>query len=170
MSDSLTVEGFGSDISKTCSVVFCDNASDLWIPYEFIGTDLSTRILLVGEHSSGTRGLIASESWTMVLSTVGVAGSRNWSLLASMRKHLVEPVLIVVSPDVVIPAAILPILEGSTLIIYRWISEAGSLAFNSSSIFFYLAWNGIKNERYESELDYSRDSTPRVASCFKYLR
>lgn len=135
MSDVL-VEGFGSDISRTCSLILCDNASDLWIPYEFIGGDLVTRILLVGEHSSGTRGLIASESWTMILSMTGTAGSRNWSFLATMRKHLLEPILIVVGPDVLMPAAIMPILEGTTLIVYRWISEVNTLSLNASSIFF----------------------------------
>jgi len=135
MSDVL-VEGFGSDISRTCSLILCDNASDLWIPYEFIGGDIVTRILLVGEHSSGTRGLIASESWTMILSMTGAAGSRNWSFLATMRKHLLEPILIVVGPDVLMPAAIMPILEGTTLIVYRWISEVNTLSVNASSIFF----------------------------------
>ena len=135
MSDVL-VEGFGSDISRTCSLILCDNASDLWIPYEFIGGDVVTRILLVGEHSSGTRGLVASESWTMILSMTGTAGSRNWSFLATMRKHLLEPVLIVVCPDVALPAAIMPILEGTTLIVHRWISEVNTLGVNASSIFF----------------------------------
>ena len=133
MGDVLQLEGFGSDIGRVCSIIFCDNASDLWLPYEFIGNDLVTRILLVGEHSSGTRGLVASENWTMVLSMLGDVGSRNWSLLASMRKHLCEPVLIVVSPDVNIPTAVMPILEGVTLIVYRWISEAGSININASS-------------------------------------
>lgn len=136
MSDVLQLEGFGSDISRTCSVVFCDNASELWIPYEFIGAEMNTRILLVGEHSSGTRGLIAGENWTMILSVLGPSGSRNWSLLASLKKHLVEPVLVVVSPDVIIPAAVIPILEGCTLIVFRWISEAASIGFNASSVFF----------------------------------
>ena len=135
MSDVL-VEGFGSDISRTCSLVLCDNASDLWIPYEFIGTEAVTRILLVGDHSSGTRGLIASESWTMILSMTGGAGSRNWSFLATMRKHLLEPIMIVVCPDVALPAAIMPILEGATLIVFRWISEVKTLGVNASSIFF----------------------------------
>lgn len=139
MADVLQLEGFGSDIGRSCSIVFCDNASELWLPYEFISNDLVTRILLVGEHSSGTRGLIASDKWTMILSMLGDGGSRNWSLLASMRKHLIEPVLIVVSPDVAVPAAVIPILQGCTLIVYRWISEAGSVGLNASSIFFPLS-------------------------------
>ena len=136
MSDVLQLEGFGSDISRSCSVVLCDNASDLWIPYEFISNDPSTRILLVGEHSTGTRALIAGESWTMILSTIGLTGSRNWSLLASLRKHLIEPIIIVVAPDVVIPASVVPILEGCTLIVFRWISETSAISINASTVFF----------------------------------
>ena len=63
MGDELQLEGFGSDITNTCSLVLCENATDLWIPYEFIGSEATTRILLVGEHSSGTRGLVAGENW-----------------------------------------------------------------------------------------------------------
>jgi len=136
MADVLQLEGFGSDISKTCSVVLCDSSSELFIPYEFISIETCTRILLVGEHSAGTRGLVAGENWSMILSTVGAAGARNWSLLASLRKHLIEPILIVIAPDVSIPAAIGPILEGTTLILFRWASEAGSIGFNASSVFF----------------------------------
>jgi hypothetical protein len=135
MADELQLEGFGSDIKNTCSLVLCENASDLWIPYEFIGCEPLTRILLVGEHSSGTRGLIASESWTMILSMLGPTGSRNWSFIASLRKHMLEPVLIVVAPDVVVPASIVPILD-MTLIVFRWLSEATSISLNAKSIFF----------------------------------
>jgi hypothetical protein len=53
-----------------------------------------------------------------------------------MRKHLLEPILIVVGPDVLMPAAIMPILEGTTLIVHRWISEVNTLSVNASSIFF----------------------------------
>ena len=135
MSDELQLEGFGSDITNTCSLVFCENATELWIPYEFIGTEAITRILLVGEQSSGTRGLIAGEKWTMILSMIGVTGSRNWSFIASLRKHFIEPVMIVVAPDVVIPPAVIPSLN-MTLIVFRWISEAGTVALNASSVFF----------------------------------
>jgi hypothetical protein len=115
--------------------VLCENATDLWIPYEFIGSEAITRILLVGEHSSGTRGLVAGENWTMILSMLGVAGARNWSFIASLRRHMVEPVLVVVAPDVVIPQSVIPTLD-MTLIVFRWISEINSINLPAKSIFF----------------------------------
>lgn len=141
MGDELQLEGFGSDITNTCSLVLCENATDLWIPYEFIGSEATTRILLVGEHSSGTRGLVAGENWTMILSMLGSAGARNWSFIASLRRHMVEPVLVVVAPDVMIPQSVLPSLD-MTLIVFRWISEAGSINIPAKSIFFPLNVQG----------------------------
>lgn len=141
MGDELQLEGFGCDITNSCSLVLCGAASDLWIPYEFIGSEPTTRILLVGEHSSGTRGLIASEGWTMILSMLGPTGSRNWSFIASLRRHMIEPVLVVVAPDVVIPPSVVPLLD-MTLVVFRWVSEVASITLNAKSIFFPLNVQG----------------------------
>lgn len=142
MADVLQLEGFGSDIANTTSIILCDgtNNSELWIPYEFLSVEPVTRVLLIGEHSSGTRGLIAAEKWSMILDMTGQAGSRNWSILASTMKHFVAPILIVVAPDVAIPAALAAHMgNNTTLIVYRWLSETDGLSINASSVFFPLS-------------------------------
>jgi hypothetical protein len=122
----LQIEGFGHDIAGSTSVVYCDNASLLWIPYEFIGSGSSgsgTRVLLHGEHSSGSRGLIAAEKWTMIFDMTGSVGTRNWSILASMMRHMLAPITLVVTPDVVVPAAFVGHCRGATLIVFRWLTD-----------------------------------------------
>ena len=142
MADVVQLEGFGSDIANSTSIILCDGtvSSDLWLPYEFLSIEPTTRILLIGQHSSGTRGLIAGEKWSMILDMTGVAGSRNWSILASVMKHLIGPTFIVVAPDVAIPAAFSAhINDKITLIVYRWLSESDSIGFNASTVFFPLS-------------------------------
>jgi hypothetical protein len=134
----LQLEGFGTDIAGTTSVVYCDNAAVLWIPYEFIGgEETATRILLHGEHSAGSRSLIATESWTMIMGMTGSAGARNWSLLASMMRHLMGPVLLVITPDVVIPTAFVGHIGRATTILFRWISDLNNQSgFAVGNLFF----------------------------------
>ena len=137
MADDFQLEGFGSDIQNNVSIVMCDASSGLWLPHEFIGGESVTRIFLCGEESTGTRGLIAGEPWTIVFNMTGSAGARNWSLLASMMKHMLKPLFLVVAPDVSVPAAFIPHLsDGTTAIIYRWLSEAGAVNITATSVFF----------------------------------
>jgi hypothetical protein len=140
MTDVLQLEGFGSDIANTTSIILCDGGSELWLPYEFFSVEPVTRILLIGAHSAGTRGLVAGEKWSMVLDMTGAAGAKNWSILASVMKHLIMPALIVIAPDVAIPAALAGHIGNKiTLIVYRWLSETDSLAINASTVFFPLS-------------------------------
>ena len=138
MADDYQLEGFGSDIQNNVSVVMCDGgAGGLWLPYEFIGGDVVTRVFLCGEESAGTRGLVAGEPWSIVFHMTGTAGARNWSLLASMIKHMLRPMLLVVAPDVGLPAAFLPhVGEGVTIVVYRWLSEAAAVNVQATTVFF----------------------------------
>jgi hypothetical protein len=139
MADVLQLEGFGSDIINSTSIIFCESGPnfELWLPYEFFSSEPVTRILLIGEHSSGTRGLVASEKWTMILDMTSVSGAKNWSILASIVKHLIGPVMIVVAPDVAIPAALGQHMSNNiTLIVYKWLSEIDNFVFNASTVFF----------------------------------
>ena len=137
MADDFQLEGFGSDIQNTTVLVMCDATSGLWLPYEFIGCDIITRVFLCGEESAATRGLIACEPWTIVFKMTGVAGARNWSLLASMIKHMLRPMLLVIAPDVSVPTAFMPhIGDGITTVIYRWLSEASTININATTVFF----------------------------------
>jgi len=122
----LQIEGFGHDIAGTTSVIYSDNAGVLWLPYEFIGGGGGTRILLHGTQSSGCRGLIAAERWTMILDMTGAGGGRNWSILASIMRHLLGPIVVVVTPDVVIPTGFVTHSKGITLIVFRWITDVGN--------------------------------------------
>lgn len=140
MSDVLQLEGFGSDISNRTSIILCDVGTELWLPYEFLSVDPVTRILLFGEHGAGTRGLIAGEKWSMVFDMTGVAGSRNWSILASIMKYLIGPVMIVIAPDINIPASFFGYIGNNiTLLVFRWLSECDSISINASSVFFPLS-------------------------------
>lgn len=139
--DVLQLEGFGSDIKNTVSLVLCDSATQLWLPYEFMSCQPATRVFLYGEHSAGTRGLIAAEGWSLALCMVGPVGVRSWSLLASMMRHMLSPVLLVVAPDVVIPAAFAQHIGGeTTVVVFRWLSEPPTMnGLAVSSVFFPLA-------------------------------
>lgn len=137
----LQIEGFGHDIAGSTSVVYCDNASLLWIPYEFIGggsQSQGSRVLLHGEHSSGSRGLIAAEKWSMIFDmSGGGTGARNWSILASMMRHMLTPITLVVTPDVVVPAAFVGHCRGATLIVFRWLTDlANPSGLTAGSLFF----------------------------------
>ena len=136
--DVLQLEGFGSDIKNTISLVLCDSATQLWIPYEFMSCQPATRVFLYGEHSAGTRGLIGAEGWSMTLCMVGPVGARSWSLLASMMRHMLGPVLLVVAPDVVMPAAFAQHIGAeTTVIVFRWLSEPPIMnGLMVSSVFF----------------------------------
>jgi len=139
--DVLQLEGFGSDIKNSVSLVLCDSVTQLWLPYEFMSCEPATRLFLYGEHTAGTRGLIAAEGWSMSLCMIGPVGARSWSLLASMMRHMVGPVLLVVAPDVMIPAAFLPHIGGNTTtVVFRWLSEVSTLGgLPVTSVFFPLA-------------------------------
>jgi hypothetical protein len=128
MSDVLQVEGFGSDIKNTISLVLCESASHLWIPYEFLSDTPVTRIFLYGEQSAGTRSLIAGEDWNITMCMTGAVGGRSWSLLASMMKHMISPVLLVIAPDVGVPPAVVPHFgRETTTVLFRYLSEVGAL-------------------------------------------
>lgn len=129
MADVLQVEGFGSDIKNTISMVLCESATHLWLPYEFLSDSPATRIFLYGEQSAGTRGLIAAESWNITMCMTGAVGGRSWSLLASMMKHMIAPVLLVIAPDVSVPPAFLQhVGVNTTTILFRYLAEVGSFA------------------------------------------
>jgi len=135
--DYLQLEGFSSNIKDSVSIIFCDNASNMWLPHEFINGEIVTRILLYGEHTPGSRGLIASESWTLTMCMIGLSGNKNWSILASMCRHMIAPLLIVVAPDVTVPLAFMGhIGSETTMLVYRWISDINNIGVPASSVFF----------------------------------
>ena len=135
MSDD-EIQGFGSDIAGTVSIVYCDTPNKLWIPYEFIGDEPATRLLLVGEHNSGTRALVASEKWTAVFDMNGAGGARMWSVLASTMKHMIGPMLIVVAADLSIPPAFFQFAGAATIIVFRWETDTNPVAAQVKSLFF----------------------------------
>lgn len=135
--DFLRLEGFSGNIKDTVSIIFCDSASNMWMPHEFINGDIVTRILLYSEHSPATRGLLATEQWSMTMCMTGVAGTKNWSILASMCRHMIQPLLIVVAPDVTVPLTFMGhIGSETTMLVYRWISDLGNIGVPASSVFF----------------------------------
>lgn len=130
------IQGFGSDIAGTVSVVYCDTPNKLWIPYEFIGVEPATRLLIIGEHNSGTRGLVATEKWTAVFDMTNQGGGRMWSVLASTMKHMVGPMLVVISPDLTVPAAFFQFCAGATVIVFRWLTDTNPAGGAVKSLFF----------------------------------
>lgn len=136
--DYVQLEGFYGNIKDTISVIFCDSANNMWIPHEFInGGEMITKIFLFGEHSHATRGIIATEQWSMIMCMSGVAGHKNWSILASMCKHMVSPLLIVVAPDVAVPLTFLTHMGNeTTMLVYRWLSDLGNIGVPAQSIFY----------------------------------
>jgi len=178
--DVLQLEGFGCDIKGSVSMIICENSSSaLWIPHEFIGAEMTTTVFLYGEHSDGTRGLLACEPWSIIMCMAGAAGSRNWSLLATMIKHMVGPVMLVVAPDVSVPAALVPhISEGTTMLVYRWMAEVGNLPMTVSSVFFPLTvqvnqivgiqravWRGMPLRTSEQNLTFIVQETRPQGLC-----
>lgn len=135
MSDNLQLEGFGYDIKNTVSIVLCTDTG-LWLPYEFISAEPVTRVFLYGEHSAGTRSLLASEEWTISLCMTGPTVSRLWSILASMMRHLMGPVLLVMAPDVIMPVGFVPHLGQATVVMFRFISESMTVPVNVGTVFY----------------------------------
>lgn len=135
--DYLQLEGFTGNIKDSISIVFCDSASNMWIPHEFINGDMTTKVLLFGEHSPATRSIIASEQWSMILCMTGAAGTKNWSILASMLRHMTAPILIITAPDITVPLSFLPHLGNeTTLLVYRWLSDIGNIGVPAQSVFY----------------------------------
>jgi hypothetical protein len=132
----LQLEGFGYDIKNTVSIVLCESASSLWLPYEFIDMEPVTRVFLYGEHSAGTRSLLAAENWTMALCMAGSSMARTWSILASMMRHLVGPVFLVMAPDVLMPAGFVPHIGQCTVIMFRFISESITVPVHVGTVFY----------------------------------
>ena len=136
MADVLQVEGFGSDIKNTISLILCE--SHLWLPYEFLSDTPNTRLFLYGEQTIGTRSLIASEDWSLTMCMSGQVGTRSWSLLASMMKHMITPILLVIAPDVAMPPMFLQhIGHSTTTFLYRYVADAVSEAHLPISTVFY---------------------------------
>ena len=131
----LQLEGFGYDIKNTVSVVLCTDTG-LWLPYEFIDMEPMTRIFLYGEHSAGTRALLAAEGWTMALCMTGQTAARLWSILASMMRHLIGPVLLVLAPDVMMPAGFVPHIGQTTVVMFRFISESMTVPVHVGTVFY----------------------------------
>lgn len=133
--DYVQLEGFNGNITNSISVIFCESSASMWIPHEFLNSGMVTRVLLYGEHSQATRACLATEPWSLVMCMAG--SSKNWSILASMCKHMESPVLIAVAPDITIPSAFLAHLGiDTTLLVYRWLSDLGNIGITAHSIFF----------------------------------
>ena len=133
--DYLRLEGFSGSIKDSVSIIFCDTAAHMFVPYEFINGDVNTRILLFSEHSAATRALIATETWSMTMCMGG--SSKNWSILASMLRHMVAPILLVVAPDVTVPLSFMGHIGAeTTMLVYRWLSDLGNIGVPAQSIFF----------------------------------
>ena len=137
-------EGFGNDLTDSKTVILCDSSSVLWMPHEFIGTEATTKIFIYSEHSTATRIMLATNKWSIVFCMNGTVGSRNWSVFASMLRHMLSPILIVIAPDVNVPSTlaqhIIPI-KNVTMLIYRWIAEPSNIGLPISAVFFPLAVN-----------------------------
>lgn len=135
--DFLQLEGFSCDLKDTISIIFCESASHMWVPYEFIGSSMTTRIFLYGEHSPGTRSLVATEEWTITMCMNDRAGVKNWSILASICKHMITPVLIVISPDVTVPLSFMNHMGNeTTMLVYRWLSDIANAGVPAKTLFF----------------------------------
>ena len=72
----------------------------------------------------------------MTMCMNGPVGSRSWSLLASLMRHLIGPVFLVIAPDVVVPAGFVPHIGQSTVILFRFLSETIVLPLRVSTAFF----------------------------------
>jgi len=135
--DFLQLEGFAGNIKDSVSIIFCDSASTMWIPHEFINGEIVTKVLLFSEHSPATRSVIATESWTMIMCMTGVAGTKNWSILASMIRHMIAPIMIAVAPDVTVPLSFMAHMgEHTTMLVYRWLSDIGNIGVPAQSVFY----------------------------------
>ena len=133
--DYLRLEGFSGSIKDGVSIIFCDTAAHMFIPYEFINGELATRILLFSEHSMATRALIATEPWSMTMCMSG--STKNWSILASMLRHMSAPILLAVAPDVTVPLTFMAHMGSeTTMLVYRWLSDLGSIGVPAQSIFY----------------------------------
>jgi hypothetical protein len=134
--DFLQLEGFNGNIKDSISIIFCDNASNMWLPHEFMNTnELLTKILLYNEHSPATRSVLATEAWSMTMCMNGA--NKNWSILASMCRHMIPSLLIVVAPDVTVPLSFIGHMPTeTTMLVYRWLSDINNIGVPAHTIFY----------------------------------
>jgi len=87
-----------------------------WLPTEFLLSQYITRILVAGRTSPASTALTADPSWTQVWRS---PGAKEWSCLLGVLQHMPGPILIVVSPDIVLTPKVLSALAGATTIVLR---------------------------------------------------
>lgn len=97
----MELEGFNGSLKGSSTVLIVEREEEAWIPWEVLSQE-AYMILLCGKDSGMRQGSIASlaHSWNMILTPTS---SRDWSLLATILKSSVQPVLLVLDLGAPIP-------------------------------------------------------------------
>ena len=101
--DTIRLEEFTGLVENRIALVMTTEGA-VWLPTEFMLSQYITRILVTGRTSSTGAALAADPSWTQVWRA---PGAKEWSCMFGILPHMPGPILIVVSPDIVLSAKII---------------------------------------------------------------
>jgi hypothetical protein len=113
MAETIRLEEFTGVIQNKVIAIWTES---VWLPTEFMLTQYITRILVTGRASPVGISLSADPSWTQVWRS---PGAKEWSCLLGVLQHMPGPVLIVVTPDIVLTPKILSACAAATTIVLR---------------------------------------------------
>jgi hypothetical protein len=86
----MELEGFNSSLDGTTVAVLVETDTDVWIPWECITGGFT--VLLCGKEPRACRLLRDGMSWSLIWSP---STSREWSMLATVLKAAVQPIVVV---------------------------------------------------------------------------
>lgn len=86
----MELEGFNSSLDGTTVAVLVETETDVWIPWECITGGFT--VLLCGKEPRVCRLLRDSIPWSLIWSP---STSREWSMLATVLKAAVQPIVVV---------------------------------------------------------------------------
>lgn len=102
----MEIEGFGASLVGQC-VYVCAGADSVWIPWEFVTSRYTGKILVCG--TDGTRSILAvGNDWTVLFSPTN---SKDWSAIATLLKMLGNTILLAFDVGVEPPSSFLAYVD-----------------------------------------------------------
>ena len=147
----MELQGFGASLLGKALYVYA-NASDAWIPWEFLSNTQYSCTILISSDASPLHCLKIEESWTMV---VYPKTAKDWSCVATIIKGMGGSILLVFDVDSPRPpdsfANFLETIgkEGRTVLTRIWIGTDIEVPTIPDAIFFPVRIDGSQKKIYE---------------------
>jgi hypothetical protein len=98
--------------NKIVAVWQTPEAVNPWLPTEFMLSTYITRILVAGRASPMSMAFVSDPSWTQIWRS---PGAKEWSCLLGILPHMPGPILLVISPDMVLTPKLVAAFKMPTL-------------------------------------------------------